>query len=52
MTPSSHLMPLNGLTYHYLRWGRPDAPAVLLLHGLRSYAQTWEPLAGVLSGTH
>jgi esterase len=48
-TPSSHLLPIDGLTHHYLRWGEPDRPAVLLLHGLRSYAATWEPLAAALS---
>ena len=43
---------VNGLTCHYLRWGEHTAPAVLLLHGLRSYARTWEPVAGALSDTH
>lgn len=51
-TPSSHLVPVDGLTYHYLRWGEPGRPAVVLLHGLRSYAATWAPLAAALSGTH
>jgi pimeloyl-ACP methyl ester carboxylesterase len=51
-TPSSHLVLVNGLTYHLLMWGQEEAPVVLLLHGLRSYAQTWEPLARVLSRTH
>jgi pimeloyl-ACP methyl ester carboxylesterase len=52
MTPPGHFAPVNGLTYHYLRWGDEHSPAVLALHGLRSYAQTWEPLARVLSKTH
>jgi esterase len=52
LTPSSHLVPVDGLTYHYLRWGDDAAPAVLLLHGLRSYAQTWEPVARALCATH
>jgi esterase len=51
-TPSSHLVPVDGLTCHYLRWGEAHRPAVLLLHGLRSYAATWAPLAAALSGTH
>lgn len=51
-TPSSHLLPVDGLTHHYLRWGEAGRPAVLLLHGLRSYAATWAPLAAALSGTH
>lgn len=49
---SSHTVHINGLTCRYLRWGGADAPAVLLLHGLRSYARTWEPVAQELSGSH
>ncbi|NKE57391.1 alpha/beta hydrolase [Lentzea sp. PSKA42] len=52
MTPSSHLVPINGLVHHYLAWGDENASAVLLMHGLRSYAQTWEPVAQALSRTH
>lgn len=52
MKPSSRLVPINGLVHHYLAWGDGDAPAVLLLHGLRSYAQTWEPVAQALCRTH
>tara|TARA_Y100001951_G_scaffold101807_1_gene107372 strand:+ start:74913 stop:75752 length:840 start_codon:yes stop_codon:yes gene_type:complete len=33
------------LPLHFLQWGRPGATPVVLLHGLRAYAQTWEPLA-------
>ncbi len=40
---------LNGLQAHYVQWGDPQAPAIVLLHGLRSYARTWEPVAAALS---
>ncbi|HKS99706.1 MAG TPA: alpha/beta hydrolase [Rugosimonospora sp.] len=50
--PSHHRVPVNGLTCHYLRWGEPGSPAVLMLHGLRSYAGTWEPVAHALLDTH
>lgn len=40
---------LNGLQAHYVEWGSPQAPAIILLHGLRSYARTWEPVAAALS---
>jgi pimeloyl-ACP methyl ester carboxylesterase len=33
------------LRLRYLEWGRIDAPAIIMLHGLRSYAHTWEPVA-------
>jgi pimeloyl-ACP methyl ester carboxylesterase len=40
---------LNGLRAHYVEWGHPQAPPVILLHGLRSYARTWEPVAAALA---
>jgi pimeloyl-ACP methyl ester carboxylesterase len=51
-TSSSHIVQINGLACRYLQWGEADAPPVLLLHGLRSYARTWEPIAQALSGSH
>jgi len=36
---------LGRLRVHYVEWGAEDAPPVVLLHGLRSYARTFEPLA-------
>jgi pimeloyl-ACP methyl ester carboxylesterase len=52
ITASSHIVQVNGLTCRFLQWGDADSPAVLLLHGLRSYARTWEPVAQALSGSH
>lgn len=52
MIPSSNRLPVNGQSYHYLRWGDSDAPAVLMLHGLRSYAHTWEPVAEALANDY
>lgn len=40
----------DGLRFHYVRWGAHDLPAVVCLHGLRSYARTFEPLAAALHG--
>lgn len=50
--PRSHRIQVNGLTCRYLEWGPAQAHPVLLLHGLRSYAQTWAPLAETLAGRH
>jgi esterase len=50
--PTSYTVEVNGLRYRYLQWGRDDKPALLMLHGLRSYAQTWDPIATALSTTH
>lgn len=38
----------DGLRLRCLSWGAPDAPPVVMLHGLRSYAQTWAPVAEAL----
>jgi esterase len=40
---------LNGLRFHYRAWGDDDAPAVVLLHGLRGHAHTWDRVAPVLA---
>ena len=34
----------SGLQLHFLRWGEPSGVPLVLLHGLRAYAQTWESL--------
>lgn len=35
----------QGLHLHALEWGAVKAPAIVLLHGLRSYGATWELVA-------
>lgn len=40
---------LRGLRFHYVSWGQAGAPVVICLHGLRSYARTFEPLALALA---
>lgn len=39
----------DGLRLRYVAWGAPTAPAIVALHGLRSFAYTWEPVAQSLS---
>ncbi len=51
-TAQSDYARLGGLRAHYLHWGNPADPPVLMLHGLRSYAATWEPLARELARDH
>ena len=36
---------VGGLKLHYQEWGRPDGMPIVMLHGLRSYGATWEPVA-------
>lgn len=50
--PVGHEVVVNGLNLHHLEWGAPDSPPVLALHGLRSYAHTWDALAAGLAGDH
>ncbi|MEZ5652487.1 MAG: alpha/beta hydrolase [Burkholderiaceae bacterium] len=39
---------VNGLRLHHIEWGPLDAPVLVALHGLRSYAQTFAGVAGAL----
>ena len=52
MTATEHFTRLGGLRARYLTWGDPARPAVLMLHGLRSYAGTWAPVAGELTASY
>lgn len=49
-TPVSNHVVANGLKLHHLEWGDTAAPPVLALHGLRSYAHTWDGVADALAG--
>jgi len=39
----------GGMEFHYLEWGGPDAPAMVLLHGLTGHAHTWDHVARALA---
>ena len=49
MQPSHRYVAANGLNHHYLDWGNPAAPALLLLHGTGHCAQVWNYTARDLS---
>lgn len=40
---------VNGLRLHYLDWGGPDKPPLLMLHGIARHAHTFDHLAADLS---
>jgi pimeloyl-ACP methyl ester carboxylesterase len=42
----------NGLRLHYVEWGDPSAPAIVMLHGLRGSARTWDLVAQPLSSQY
>ena len=43
--PTHGWVEANGLSLHYLDWGNPTAPHVLLLHGLQDCAALWATFA-------
>ena len=47
---SSHFFQSKDLNLHYLSWGNAAHPAIIMLHGIRSYANTWTPIAEKLAG--
>ena len=47
-TARSHVS--QGLTLNYLDWGNADAPTLLLVHGLRDHARSWDWTARALRG--
>jgi esterase len=46
--PADHEVVVNGLRLHYLDWGNPHLPHVLLLHGGGLTAHTWDMAALLL----
>jgi len=40
---------VNGLRFHFLEWGDPSAPALLLLHGGNQTAHSWDLVSLALS---
>jgi len=46
--PSSRTFTTQGLTLRYLDWGNLDAPALVLLHGVRDHARSWDWTARTL----
>ncbi len=46
--PEDHTVSLNGITFHYLDWGNPHLPHLVLLHGGSLTAHTWDMAALML----
>jgi len=48
--PSRERVILSGeLKINVAEWGRGEAPSIVMLHGLRAYAQTWDRVAQILA---
>src|SRR5258706_15243912 len=41
-SPTSHTYISQRLRLHYLDWGNPDAPPLVLVHGGRDHARSWD----------
>ena len=40
--PASHTFFSQRLRLHYVDWGNPDKPPLLLLHGGRDHCRNWD----------
>ena len=47
--PSSHLFVSQRLRLHYVDWGNPGAPPLILIHGWRDHCRNWDWVAQQLS---
>ncbi len=47
--PRDAVLALRGFRLHYVEWGNPAAPPLVLLHGITGHARTWDTLAVALA---
>ncbi len=40
--PEDRFVDANGMRFHYLDWGNPDAPDMLVLHGFAQTCHSWD----------
>jgi pimeloyl-ACP methyl ester carboxylesterase len=52
MEPRSIFSTARRLRLHYLEWGDPAAPPVILIHGGRDHGRSWDPIAIGLADRH
>ncbi len=43
--PQDKFVNANGMRFHYLEWGNPDSPPMLLLHGFAQTCHSWDFVA-------
>jgi pimeloyl-ACP methyl ester carboxylesterase len=46
--PADRFVTVNGLRIHYLDWGNPEKPPLILLHGIARVAHTFDHIAPAL----
>ncbi len=42
---TDHTIEARGIAFHYLEWGDPSSPPMVLLHGLTGHAHIWDHMA-------
>lgn len=47
--PEDKQVKVNGLNLHYLEWGDPGKPTILMLHGIQQQAHSWDFISLPLS---
>ncbi|MFD2578895.1 alpha/beta fold hydrolase [Novosphingobium colocasiae] len=50
--PRSRFVDIDGSRRHLVEWGEPGAPTVLLQHGMRDHARSWDWFASRLARDH
>jgi esterase len=43
---------INDLNLHYVEWGTPGQPSIVLLHGFQSNAHTWDTFSHAMANTY
>lgn len=47
--PVDRFIAVNGLQLHYLEWGEPHLPTIMMLHGIQQQAHSWDFISLPLS---
>ena len=46
---TDHVAEARGVSFHWLEWGDPSAPPMVVLHGLTGHAHIWDHMAPALA---
>ena len=46
--PQDKTVNANGLSLHYLDWGNSGKPTLVMIHGLRGHAHSWDDVSASL----